>query len=107
MAQIYGSKLNPYRKLREAFGIKGIRTSVSLTHTPSRIDQGQTLTVEFPNLGANEVIIPKTTQLGFNNDINSSGPNATLVNKLGRAIIKKLVIELDNIEVFTLNNAEQ
>ena len=107
MSQTYGTKLSPYRKLREPYVIKGIRTIISLTHNPSRIDQNQTLTVNFPNLGSNDLIIPKTTQLGFNIVIDSADPNATLVNNLGRSIVKTIIVKLDNTGVFTLTNADQ
>ena len=39
----YGSKLDPYRKLRESRGVKGIRQSVVITNNPSTIDQNQQL----------------------------------------------------------------
>ena len=47
----YGTKLNPFRKLREPLGVKGIRQSVVITNNPSTIDQNQQLLVRFPNLG--------------------------------------------------------
>ena len=31
----YGSKLDPYRKLREPLGVKGIRQSVVVTNNPA------------------------------------------------------------------------
>ena len=37
----YGNKLNPYRKIREPRGVKGIRQRVSKTNNPSTIDQNQ------------------------------------------------------------------
>jgi len=43
-----GRKLNPYRQLRSALGVKGIRQSVVTTNNPSTIDQNQMLTVRFP-----------------------------------------------------------
>ena len=47
----YGEKLNPYRKIREPRGTKGIRQSIVITNNPSTIDQNQQLLVRFPNLG--------------------------------------------------------
>ena len=54
----YGTKLNPYRKIREPRGVKGIRQSVVITNNPSTIDQNQQLLVRFPNLSNNDVIVP-------------------------------------------------
>ena len=35
----YGNKLNPYRKLREPPGVKGLCQSIVITNNPSTIDQ--------------------------------------------------------------------
>ena len=43
----YGNKLNPYRKLREPLGTKGIRQSVVITNNPNTIDQNQQLSVRY------------------------------------------------------------
>ena len=43
----YGNKLNPYRKLREPLGVKGIRQSVVITNYPSTIDQNQQFWLNF------------------------------------------------------------
>ena len=56
---------NPYRCLREPLGIKGVRQSVVITNYPSTIDQNQQLLVRFPNLGAHDVIVPRTARLAF------------------------------------------
>ena len=58
MATKYGRKLNQFRRLRELLGVKGIRQSVVITNNPSTIDQNQMLTVRFPNLDPNYVIVP-------------------------------------------------
>ena len=39
--------VDPYRKLREPRGIKGIRQSVVITYNPSTIDQSQQLLVRY------------------------------------------------------------
>ena len=53
----YGRKLNPYRRLRDPLGVKGVRQSVVVTNNPSSIDQNQQLLVRFPNLGAHDVVV--------------------------------------------------
>lgn len=85
----YGEKLNPYRKLREPRGAKGIRQSVVITNNPSTIDENQQLLVRFPNLSHNDVIVPGTVRLAFEIDILSKDPNATIYQNIGRAIVKK------------------
>ena len=68
----YGNKLNPYRKIREPLGVKGIRQSVLITNNPSTIDQNQKLLVRFPNLSNNDVIIPRSVRLAFKIEITSN-----------------------------------
>ena len=106
MAQAYGSKLDPYRKLREPFGVKGHRHSVVITNNPSTIDQNQVLTVKFPNLGPDDVIVPGTARLAFNIEIESTDDNATIVENLGRAIVKQIKISLEGQQIFLLDNAD-
>ena len=60
-----GNKLNPYRKLRDSRGIKGIRQIVIITNNPSTIDQNQQLLFRFPNLRNNVVIVPHSARLAF------------------------------------------
>ena len=57
--------IKPRCSLRTPKGIKGTRQKVIVTHNPSEIDQAQILEVKFPNLGSDDVIIPRTTNLSF------------------------------------------
>ena len=110
MATEYGYKLDPYRQLRKQRGIKGVRRTILNSHVPSTIDQGRTLTVRFPDVGNNDVIVPGTSMLSFNVNLNSSGGNAdanrTIVNNLGRAIVYKIVVKLEGKEIYTLDNTD-
>ena len=77
----YGIKLNPERSLRTPHGIKGTRQKVIITHNPSEIDQNQLLLVRFPNLGSDDVIVPGTANLSFNNELsNTADPKRTKVH---------------------------
>ena len=101
----YGKQLNPERSLRTPKGIKGTRQKVIVTHNPSEIDQAQALLVKFPNLGSDDVIIPGTTKLSFNIELTStSDPNRTLVNNIGRAIIKKLAVKFEGNKIMSVDN---
>ena len=102
----YGRKLNPYRRLRDPLGVKGIRQSVVVTNNPSTINQNQQLLVRFPNLGANDVIVPGTARLAFNIALNSTDANATVVQNLGRAIVKKMTIKISGNEVLSVDDAD-
>ena len=103
----FGYKLNPYRKLRKQLGIKGKRRTLFNTHVPSTIDQGGILTVRFPKLGPNDVIVPGTSKLSFKLELTSAADaNRTIVNNTGRAIITKLEVKLEGQSIFTLNDSD-
>ena len=86
----YGNKLNPYRKLREPRGVKGIRQSVVITNNPSTIDQNQQLLVRFPNLSNNDVIVPRTVRLAFEIElVSSKDVNKTIYQNIGSCYNKK------------------
>ena len=102
----YGRKLNPYRRLREPLGVKGIRQTVVITNNPSTIDQNQQLLVRFPNLGASDVIVPGTTRLAFQIRLDSTDANRLVVNNLGRAIVKKTTIRISGNEVMSIDDSD-
>ena len=103
----YGNKLNPYRKLREPRGVKGIRQSVVITNNPSTIDQNQQLLVRFPNLSNNDVIVPGTVRLAFEIElVSSKDADKTIYQNIGRAIIKKTTIRMSGNEVMSINDSD-
>ena len=102
----YGNKLNPYRKIREPRGVRGIRQSVVITNNPSTIDQNQQLLVRFPNLSSNDVIVPGTVRLAFEIELTSKDVNATIFPNIGRAIIKKTAIRISGNEVLSIDDSD-
>ena len=90
----FGRKLNPYRSLRDPLGVKGVRQSVVITHHLSTIGPGQQLTIRFPSRGRHDVIVPGTVRSAFMITLNSDDPNRTLVQNIGRAIVKMLCARL-------------
>ena len=102
----YGNKLNPYRKLRKPLGVRGIRQSVVITNNPSTIDQNQQLLVRFPNLGSNDVIVPRSARLAFEIEIKSTDANSTFYQNLGRSIVKKTTIKISCNEVMSIDDSD-
>ena len=102
----YGRKLNPFRRLREPLGVKGIRQGVVVTNNPSTIDQNQQLLVRFPNLGENDVVVPGTARLVFTITLTSEDANRTVVQNLGRAIVKKTTIKISGNEVMSIDDSD-
>ena len=61
------------------------------------------MTNPFPNLGENDVIIPGTARLAFNITLNGdTDANHTIVNNVGRALLKKISVKLERQEVMSL-----
>ena len=102
----FGRKLNPYRSLREPLGVKGVRQSVVITNNPSSIDQNHQLLVRFPNLGKDDVIVPWTARLAFTIMGASEDANRTVVQNLGRAIVKKMTIKISGNEVMSIDESD-
>ena len=102
----YGEKLNPYRQLRIPNAIRGIRQNIVITMNPATIDEKQQLSVRFPNLSNNDVIIPGTVRLAFEIVLNSKDTNATVFQNLGRTIIKKTVIKISGNEIMSIDDSD-
>ena len=94
-----GDKLNPQRSYRKGFSLKGLHQHIIKTNNPSTIEPGELLTVRFPDLKENQVIIPSTMKLTFNVTLASTDVNRTLVENLGRNIIRKLIVKLEGNEI--------
>ena len=99
-----GDKLNPQRSYRKGFTLKGLRQHIIKTNNPSTLGPGELLTVHFPDLKENQVIIPRTTKLTFNISLAGTDVNTTLVGNLGRNIIRKLVLKLEGNEIISIDN---
>ena len=96
-----GDKLNPQRSYRKGFALKGLRQHIIKTNNPSTIGPGELLTVRFPDLKENQLIIPGTTKLTFNITLAGTDVNRTLVRNLGRNIIIEgnEIISIDDYDI--------
>ena len=68
------------------------------------IGPDELLTVGFPDLKENQVIILRTTKLTFNISLAGTDANRTLVKNLGRNIIRKLVVKLEGNEIVSIDD---
>ena len=73
-------------------------------NNPSTIGLDELLTVRFPDLKENQVIIPRTTKLTFNISLSGTDTNRTLVGNLGRNIIRKLIVKLEGNEMISIDD---
>ena len=99
-----GDKLNPQRSYRKGFALKGIQQHIIKTNNPSTIGPDELLTVRFPDLKENQVIIPGTTKLPFNISLSRTDTNITLVGNLGRNIIRKLIMKFEGNEIISTDD---
>ena len=99
-----GEKLNPQRSYIKGFALKGLHQHIIQTNNPSTISAHELLTVQFPDLKENQVIIPGTTKLTFNISLAGTNVNRTLVKNLGRNIIRKLVLKLEGNEMISIDD---
>ena len=99
-----GDKLNPQRSYMKGFALKGLCQHIIKMNNPSTIGPDELLTVRFPDLKENQVIIPSTTKLTFNVTLAGTDANRTLVGNLGRNIIRKLVVKLEGNEIISIDD---
>ena len=99
-----GDKLDPQKSYRKGFSLKGLRQHIIKINNPSTIGPDELLTVHFPDLKENQVIIPSTTKLTFNISLAGTDVNRTLVENLGRNIIRKLVVKLEGNEIISIDD---
>ena len=99
-----GDKLNPQRSYRKGFALKGLHQHIIKTNNPSTIGPDELLTVRFPDLKENQVIIKSTTKLTFNISLAGTDVNRTLAGNLGRNIIRKLVVKLEGNEIISTDD---
>ena len=99
-----GDKLNPQRSYRKGFALKSLCQHIIKTNNPSTLGPGELLTLRFPDVKENQVIIPSTTKLTFNISLAGTDVNRTLVGNLGRNIIRKLVVKLEGNEIISTDD---
>ena len=99
-----GDKLNRQRSYKKGFALKGLCQHIIKTNNPSTIGLDELLTVRFPDLKENQLIIPRTTKLTFNISLVGTDVNRTLVGNLGRNIIRKLVVKLEGNEIISIDD---
>ena len=70
------------------------------------IGPDELLTVRFPDLKENQVLIPGTMKLTFNISLSGTDANRILVKNLGRNIIRKLIFKLKSNEIISIDDCD-
>ena len=66
----------------------------------------QHIDIEIPHGSRDHVIIPDTVKITFSLDITSTDKTRSVVNNVGRALVKKKVLMLGSKDIDTINNSD-
>ena len=102
--------MSVYRELdsmvehRTQFAFKEKREHIAKVNMPNIAYPSQHTDIEIPHGSRDHVIIPDTVKIMFNLDITSTGKTRSVVNNIGRVLVKKLLI-LGSKDIDTINNS--
>ena len=85
---VYG-ELDPIVENRTKFAFKGRGEHIAKVNMPNIAYPNQHIDIEIPHGSRDHVIIPDTVKVTFNLDIESADKTRSVVNNVGRALIKK------------------
>ena len=101
---IYG-KLNPEPEHRTQFAFKGKREHIVKVNIPNIGYPNQHIDVEIPAGSRDQIIVPDTLKITFNLEVESKDKTRSVVNNVGRALVKKEVLMLGSKETDTVNQS--
>ena len=102
---IYG-ELDPMVKHRTQFVFKSKREHIVKANTPNTAYPSQHIDIEIPRGSREHVIVPDTIKITFNLEIESTDKTRSVVNNVGRALVKKKELILGSKENDTINNSD-
>ena len=85
---IYG-ELDPMVEQRTQFAFKGKREQIIKVNIPDIAYPNQHTDIEIPHDSRDHVIVPDTFKIMFNLEITSTDKARSVVNNVGRALVKK------------------
>ena len=79
---------------RMQFAFTGKREHIAKVNMPNIAHPNQHIDIEIPHGSRDHVIVPDTVKIRFNLDIESSVKAPSVVNNVGRALVKKKLVML-------------
>ena len=73
---------------------------------PNILYPGQHIDIEIPHGSRDHVIVPDTIKITFNLDIELTDKARSVVNNVGRELMKKKVLMLGSKNIDTINNSD-
>ena len=100
---IYG-ELDPMVEHRTQFAFKGKREHIAKVNMPNIAYPNQHIDIEIPHGSRDHVIVPDTVKITFNLDIESTDKARSVVNNVGRELVKKNVLKLSSKDIDTIDS---
>ena len=91
---------------RTQFAFKGKREHIPKVNIPNIAYPSQQIDINIPHGSRDHVIIPETVKITFNHDIESTDKARSVVNNVGRALVKKKVFMLGSTDIDMNNNSD-
>ena len=88
------------------FAFKGKRDHITKVNKPNINFTNQQIDIKIPHGSRDHVIVPDTAKIRFNLDIESTEKSRSVVNNVGRVLVKKKVLMLGSKEIDTINNSD-
>ena len=96
-------ELNPEPEHRTQSAFKGKREHIVKVNIPNIGYQNQHIDVEIPAESRDQIIVPDILKITFNLEVESKDKTHSVVNNVGRALVKKKVLMLRSKEIDTVN----
>ena len=101
----YG-ELDPMVEHRMQVAFKCKREHIAKVNMPNIAYPNEHIGIEIPHGSRDHVIVPGTVKITFNLDIESAEKARSVVNNVGRTLVKKKVLMLDLKDINTINNSD-
>ena len=102
---VYG-ELDPMVEHRTQFAFKGKGKHIEKANMKDIAHPNQHIDIEIPHGLKGYVVVPDTVKITFDLDIESTHKARSIVNNVGRALVKKKVLMLGSKEIDTINNSD-
>ena len=91
---------------RTQFAFKGKREHIANINMPNIVYPNQHIDIEILHCSRDHVIVPDTVKITFNLDITSTDKACSVVNNVGRALLKEKVLMFGSKDIDTINNSD-
>ena len=91
---------------RTQFAFKGKREHIVKVNIPNIAYPDQYIDIKILHGSRDHVVVPGTVKITFNLDIESTDKTRSIVNDVGRALVKKDMLILGSKGIDTINNSD-